>query len=108
MDPQELTLDQFKKVLRQRRLPTSGRKTELVLRLQEADPTNNWINEAMQYNVDEDEREEAVAVNRLKNNIPNQDYSFNYWSNKETELAKKERDLMQREINLLRRENNLL
>lgn len=54
MDPNALTVSQFKKALRQRQLSEKGRKAELIARMDDADPTGEWINEAHQYYGDDD------------------------------------------------------
>ncbi|RLU19987.1 hypothetical protein DMN91_008546 [Ooceraea biroi] len=62
MNPHELNVAQLKQALRERRLKTSGRKKELIIRLQNADPTGAWIQEAGAAIDAGIESEEEVAV----------------------------------------------
>lgn len=60
MDPKKLKLPQLRKALQERQLSTKGRKVELILRMQEADPTGAWIEEAAQYTAGGEESELAL------------------------------------------------
>ncbi|XP_070156230.1 uncharacterized protein [Polyergus mexicanus] len=108
MDPEALSVAQLKNILRQHKLPTYGRKVELIARLQQADPSGAWITEAAQQQPVEDDledggQEEEAAQTREV--IPPVGENL---SQREMELLARERDIMQREIELLRRENDLL
>jgi len=48
MDPNQLRVLPIREVLRRRRLQTSGRKTEMIQRLDEYDPTREWVKEAQE------------------------------------------------------------
>jgi len=50
MNPQNLNVKQIKAVLRQQ-LSTTGRKAELILRMQQADPSDVWVQEAMSMDI---------------------------------------------------------
>lgn len=102
MDPNTLTVSQLKKALRQRQLSEKGRKAKLIARMDEADPTGEWISEAYQYYGDDDldeinptgtggAEDDMIRRNRL-----------------DAELQRREMELMRREMELLRRENDLL
>lgn len=46
MDPTKLIVAQLKDILGRHNLPTSGRKAELILRMQMKDPTESWVEQA--------------------------------------------------------------
>lgn len=104
MDVNALTVAQLKDVLRQHQLPTTGRRAELIARMQQADPSGAWITEAVQQQLDEhnpendNQEEETVATPPTHENLVL----------REMDLLSRERNLMQREIELLRRENDML
>lgn len=58
MDLNTLKVPQLKNTLRKYQLPITKCKTKLILRKQEADPTDAWIAEATQYDLNDDNIEE--------------------------------------------------
>lgn len=54
MDPNALNVQQLKHILKQYQLPLTGRKTELILKMQRADPSDTWMQEAARYLPSED------------------------------------------------------
>jgi len=48
MDPQILNVAQLKNILRQYRLSTTGRKVDLIAKMQQTDLSCAWIQETMQ------------------------------------------------------------
>lgn len=117
MNPQKLSVAQLKEALKQRRLRTSGRKNELIVRLQSADPTGAWVQEAELIGEDTIESEEegaeeqeAAADRReeASEGVHQSERRENDLSQREKRLEKKERELMRVEIDVLRRENELL
>jgi len=112
MDPNQLRVPPIREVLRRRQLQTSGRKTEMIQRLDEHDPTREWVKEAQEiqaYSIEiraEDrcsEEEDITANNESQRTSHGKDIA--QW---EAALERRERDIMQREIQLLRRENETL
>lgn len=104
MDPNELTIEQLKNILRRNHLPIAGRKAELILRMQESDPTGRWIAEASDVN---DPNETRAP---MEEDIPDisAEIESRGFEQREAELLRRERDLMEREIELLQRENTML
>ena len=120
----------LKEALRERNLPTSGSKTELIQRLTDHDPdvwgelrqqreeaevariaaeeeAREWAEHLAQI-----ERDAALARNTAGNNVrtdceSNETASETAEKDREIELLKRERDLARREIELLRREQSL-
>lgn len=118
INPQELSVAQLKRALRQRRIKTSGRKNELIVRLQNADPTGVWIQEAIVACDDVSESEEEIAaeqeeatggrkeaVSGRSEDIHTHDRYMHDLNCRERQLADKERELMKREIEILTQEN---
>lgn len=108
MDPHDLSVAQLKEILRDYDLPTSGRKVELIGRMQKADPTGAWIQEAAKRRETEEGREDALQEAGAATTdfpIPAEEDA---WMRRELTMVTRERDLMQRETDLLRRENELL
>lgn len=60
MDPNALKVTQIKWPLKQQRLSTFGKKAELIRRMQEADPTGEWIKEVIQYATTSEESKEEL------------------------------------------------
>ncbi|XP_024872293.1 uncharacterized protein LOC112454896, partial [Temnothorax curvispinosus] len=118
MDPHSFTVFQLKNILQRYGLATSGRKTELVLRMQQCDPTGAWIEEAAraarQADVGEDEDDaqaddvDAQEQERAQSSSGMQSLSGNDWRQREAALTVREKALMQKEIEFLRRENEML
>lgn len=108
MDPNTLSVLQLKNILRQYQLPLHGRKTELIIRMQQADPSGAWIQEAVQYRSSADnpvENNQEEADVRGSDALP---VFGDQLAQRETELMARENSLLQRELELLRRENELL
>lgn len=91
MNPQDLSVAQLKRALRRRRLQTSGRKAELIVRLQDSDPTGGWVQEAVddQDSIDESEGEAAGVQEGGVVEHARQERHLNW---RETELEKRERE----------------
>lgn len=110
MDPHLLTVAQLKNILCQRGLAIAGRKAELVLRMQQHDPSGAWIEEAAKHgdvmekngeDLQEDHaipQEQEAALFIAKNEL----------RQKEIALRLKKQELMKKEIDLLCRENDML
>lgn len=112
MDPHTLKMAQLKGILAQYQLSTSGRKAELIARMQEADPTGGWILEASQQTEANNDNagnyvDPEIGASSQRDEADQRD-SDNAHSRREIDLLMRERELMQREINLLNRENELL
>jgi len=45
LDPSKFKVAQLKELLQKRQLPTTGNKSELIVRLQTADPDRHWMRE---------------------------------------------------------------
>lgn len=98
MNPTELKVAQLKNILKSRQLAITGRKAELILRMQEHDPMGSWIDEAAAFRTDIEEEEPEDLEQGVSGNL----------GRREFELSLCERKLMEREIDLLRRENAML
>jgi len=57
MDPYTLSVAQLKGILQQYQLSTTGRKAELIARIQQADPSREWMEEAARRQPAEDHEE---------------------------------------------------
>lgn len=107
MNPQDLSVAQLKRALRRRRLQTSGRKAELIVRLQDSDPTGGWVQEAVDDQDSMDESEgEAAGVQ--EGGVVEHARQERHLNRRETELEKREREIMRMELEVLRRENECL
>jgi len=84
-DPNHFTLATLKEVLREMKLPTGGRKAELVSRLIEADPEGKWMENASAKENTEGEEE-----------------------NENSNITKRELEMLEREASMARREAALL
>jgi len=96
------TVVELREKLKARGLSTAGAKSELMLRLQGADPTGSWMESVASGSV-EDGRDEA------RESIPWESASRKSASRediqrREIELYKRERELAERELDLARRE----
>jgi len=98
MEPNKLSLAQIKWALRQRRLPTQGRKADLIKRIQEADPTGEWMDEAIRYGTGEENTEDEGEDVNGRTTIDDPE-------DREANLIRRERELLRRENELLRLEN---
>lgn len=77
--------------LREHKLPTSGSKNELIIRLMEADPDGAWLRED----------EEGSHIDHVDSEIPNV-------YRREAELYKREKELAERELISMRQEMEML
>lgn len=62
MDPYTLSVAQLKDTLRMYGLPTSGRKIELINRMQHAHPNDDWVREAAERHTLNDDQEEEAHI----------------------------------------------
>jgi len=103
------TVTALKEKLRQIKLSTSGNKAELILRLNQADSTGQWI-------CDLDAETEAGAAGNdttvedaeIGAREPRLLYEQSKMSEKELELSRRENELLRREVEVMRLENELL
>lgn len=107
MDPQELSVTQLKRILKEYRLPITGRKNELITKLQNVDPTGNWIKEAIAIEDNSLELEEETVVMQNEDRIDQGNFEQNL-RYREAELELREKEMMIKEIEMLKRENELL
>lgn len=135
MDPFEFTVSILKQVARELGITAYGTKLEIIKRLQEGDPTNEWITLAAKFQSeqplsnnggDDDDDDlinlrstEAARLNLQKSSHEKQTTApppKNTQSalqsqdlrNKEIELLKRERDIFAKELELARREIEIL
>jgi hypothetical protein len=108
MDPHVLTIVQLKNILRQYNLPTTGKKVELVRRMQTKDPTGAWIGEAARHVDTVEEEEDLIQIEGATAQEQEATGQEDDLLRREAELLRRERSIMQREIDLLRRENDVL
>jgi len=108
MDLYTLSVAQLKELLRQYELSTTGRKAELIARMQQVEPSGKWIEETARRQPAEDREENGSREEVVTHNGGAATPASESLAQREAELAAKERELMQKEIELLRRENDLL
>lgn len=107
-DPSKFKVTQLKEQLQKRQLSTTGCKTELIARLQRADPEGYWIQE-LEANAVSSGGEDAV-----EDVVPSQvSAQGNHDGNsedvlRELEFLRREQRLMERELRLAERENEIL
>ncbi|XP_043258037.1 uncharacterized protein LOC122400580 [Colletes gigas] len=107
----ELRIPELKAILQKRRLPTTGNKTDLINRLQEADPHADWVQESEL--LESSIRETDISVDRRCSNIgesasSDRNLATNEQLLREIELMERERQLMQRELRIAEREIEIL
>jgi len=109
-DANDLTVAALKDRLKQLNLSTAGSKSELILRLNEADPTGQWMGQDVPGEVTTGGEDGARGVTHVQDVIANEEelQIRASWLGREQDLAKRERELMQREIEFMRRENEQL
>lgn len=109
MNPCQFNVTQLKQALKDRKLPTCGRKDELILRLQSADLTGEWMNNFFeipyvspcQSEIEDIETENIEGRPGMS--------SLEYRNNlREHDFLRRENDLLVKELELARRENELL
>jgi len=110
MDLHTLSVVQLKNILRAHGHPTTGKKAELIGRMQKVDPTDAWIQEAAKWQGPEEEHEDTqLGANAVDDNSAlTRPATEDEWLRRELRMVTRERDLMQREGDLLRRENEYL
>jgi len=97
-----MTVAELKEKLKARGLSTTGAKSELMLRLQGADPTGSWMESVASGSVEDGRDEARESVSRggaLRESAPREDIQ-----RREIELHKREKELVERELDLARRE----
>ncbi|XP_043478302.1 uncharacterized protein LOC122508807, partial [Leptopilina heterotoma] len=111
MDPSKFTVSTLKEVCKRRELVGYGTKAEIIRRLQESDPKNDWLEEAVRiqtdghYNHEGDDSEFHDSTSRHTPDPRSQSERNN---EREMELLRRERDLMAKELELTRREMEIL
>lgn len=113
-DPYKFKIITLKEILRRRNLSTFGSKKDLIGRLLENDPTDQWMIEATEvqggssnYNT-ETTMEEDGETGNLAAGGPSANSSTHGLNERELGLVYRERDLLARELALARRENEML
>lgn len=97
MKPEDLSVKQIKAALAQRQLPTTGKKAELISRMQEADPSGRWMQEIVAIGiVNETERDTSSLASPAASPRNNNTY--------ERPASPAESDIGEREQRLLMRE----
>ncbi|KYN00050.1 hypothetical protein ALC62_09195 [Cyphomyrmex costatus] len=111
-DPKTFTLVALKEKLRQLNRNVSGNKIELIARLDEADPTRQWIQDLEDEMNDTEEgavggidRDGTTEEPMFALQGASQDASSSLLQ-KERDLDKRERELLGLEVELMRRENS--
>lgn len=110
-DPNTFTVTVLKEKLKLLNMPTSGHKSELILRLSRADPSGQWMEDIdPDTGADEFDEDEVGAVAADGEMIEEQRQRFERTTlyQKELEFARHENELMKREMEIMRRENELL
>lgn len=92
-------------------LSTAGNKVELILRLNQTDPSGQWINEIDTNAIvaEEDSGEVTTGQDTGPNErVFERQSESSSDRDREAELTRRERDLMLRELEIMRRENEYL
>lgn len=110
MEPNKLTITQIKSVLKSKNLSQTGQKAEMIQRMQEYDPTGEWVNDAFQV---EEEASDFEELNESEAHSKEDEAratvrNVRIFDHQEMELLRRERELMEWEINRLRKENDML
>ena len=106
MDPTKLKLTQLQDICINRGLTTNGNKAEVIRRLQEADPTDEWLRETNSLLMGDWSDENDYDVNEETADSLMQSYSGGM-QGKEVNFLRRERDLIRWELELTRRELEL-
>ena len=110
--PNDFLVVQLKEILKGRGLSTAGNKSELILRLEEADPTGAWMDETTEDITsaeihaappNDNESQHEISVNTQRS-TPEEMMANGNAMRREMDLMRRERDLLAREMHLLRRE----
>ena len=103
---------QLKEILKGRGPSTAGNKSELILRLEEANPTGAWMDETTEDITsaeihaappDDNESQHEISVNTQRS-TPEEMMANANAMRREMDLMRRERDLLAREMHLRRRE----
>jgi len=92
-----VTVVELREKLKARGLPTTGAKSELILKLQGADLTGCWMESVASGGVEDGRDEARESISR--ESVPREDVQ-----RREIELYKRERELIEYELDLARRE----
>nr|XP_012223759.1 PREDICTED: uncharacterized protein LOC105673010 [Linepithema humile] len=103
MNPSACSIAQLKEFLRERNLPTTDNKTDLILRLKENDP-GMWEDERQDTSAEGPQDLDDVTNAEMQRSVTREEDSV---VNREFELIRRERDLLRRELELVRREVEL-
>ena len=96
-DPASVRVSELKTLLRQKELPVTGAKAELVARLDEFDPTRGWLKEIEILLTDENSEETEQSEDGASNLII-----------REMELCRREKEVAELELRLMRQQLNNL
>lgn len=105
------TVAALKEKLRQMNLSTAGNKAELILRLNQADPSGQWISDIdADVNVTVEDSGDAATIRDVEpsERVIERQSELSSDRDREAELARRERDLMLREMEFMRRKNEHL
>lgn len=108
------TVAALKRKLQQMQLSTAGNKAELILRMNQADPSGQWITDIdtdARATVEEQEDSRDATASRdtePDERVPERQSELARDREREAELTRRERDLMLRELEFMRRENEHL
>lgn len=98
----QFTVIPLKGKLRGRDLPTTGSKTQLIVRLTEADPEGNWLNEPMLLNDSMEKYEAQLQLERERNEVLRYEFEV---TRRERDVARQEAEKVQRELELEKIQN---
>jgi len=99
----DYSITQLKDLLRERNLPTTGNKADLVSRLRGNDP-EMWKDKQPDVSTEESEDARGAVSAEMQREMTHEEAPC---VNRELELIRRERDLLQREFELVRREADL-
>lgn len=110
-DPTMFTIAALKEMLRGMNLSTTGNKVELITRLNEADPSGQWMiyAEATASEAGEASGDATTAQDSgISARGPGSPVESAVLRERERNLENRERELLQRELDFMRRENEQL
>lgn len=110
-DPTMFTIAALKEMLRGMNLSTTGNKAELIARLNEADPSGQWMiyAEATVSDAGEASGDATTAQDSgISARGPESPVESAVLRERERDLEHRERELLQRELDFMRRENEQL